>query len=194
MLKFTFWIQCPNFLLDIPVATDFKCPQKHGVFEDAVQCDKYYECEEGVATTKLCPDGLVFDPLNRKVNKCDQPFNVDCGDRLELRKYHSDFNTVSYMPNTVTLKIIFLYGLCGNLNNLSCGLDCLCTLCLLCSCLDSLSSAIDFDVCAVCWASRKFRTPSKGSVCISRQWIWQSRLPFDHGANGLLIVIRNTWS
>ena len=64
----------------------FTCPQKFGQFEDPQQCDKYYECDDGVAKEKLCPDGLMFDPLNRKVNKCDQPFNVDCGDRIELRE------------------------------------------------------------------------------------------------------------
>lgn len=64
----------------------FNCPSKDGQYEDPKQCDKYYECIDGVATEKLCPDGLVFDPLNRKVNKCDHVFNVDCGDRLELRK------------------------------------------------------------------------------------------------------------
>jgi len=64
----------------------FTCPQKFGQFEDPKQCDKYYECDDGVAREKLCPDGLMFDPLNRKVNKCDQPFNVDCGDRIELRE------------------------------------------------------------------------------------------------------------
>lgn len=52
-----------------------------------MQCDKFYECKDGVATEKLCPDGLVFDPLNRKINKCDQPFSVDCGERTELREY-----------------------------------------------------------------------------------------------------------
>lgn len=46
----------------------------------------FYQCTDGVARTKLCPDGLVFDPTIRKINKCDQPFNVDCGDRTELRK------------------------------------------------------------------------------------------------------------
>lgn len=51
-----------------------------------MQCDKYYECIDGRATERLCPDGLVFDPTIRKINKCDQPFNVDCGDRVELRK------------------------------------------------------------------------------------------------------------
>ncbi|XP_076626478.1 protein obstructor-E [Colletes latitarsis] len=61
------------------------CPSKDGQYEDPKQCDKFYECADGIATEKLCPDGLVFDPLNRKVNKCDHVFNVDCGDRLELQ-------------------------------------------------------------------------------------------------------------
>ncbi|GAB0095995.1 protein obstructor-E-like [Sergentomyia squamirostris] len=66
-------------------AQNFKCPPKDGQYEDSVQCDKFYECSDGHAVTKLCPDGLVFDPTIRKINKCDQPFNVDCGDRTELQ-------------------------------------------------------------------------------------------------------------
>lgn len=67
--------------------TDYQCPNdKSGQFRDNVQCDKYYECDDGVATERLCPDGLVFDETIRLKNKCDQPFNVDCGDRTELRK------------------------------------------------------------------------------------------------------------
>jgi len=72
-------------LLALTWGADFKCPSKFGQFEDPNQCDRFFECDEGVATAKLCPDGLVFDPLNRKINKCDQPFNVDCGDRVELQ-------------------------------------------------------------------------------------------------------------
>ncbi|XP_059480882.1 protein obstructor-E isoform X2 [Neocloeon triangulifer] len=72
-------------LVAASLAAEFRCPAKYGQYEDERQCDKYYECEEGVATEKLCPDGLVFDPTNRKYNKCDQPFNVDCGDRTELQ-------------------------------------------------------------------------------------------------------------
>ncbi|XP_049886425.1 protein obstructor-E-like [Pectinophora gossypiella] len=66
-------------------SAQFKCPAKDGQYEDDRQCDKFYECVDGIATTKLCPDGLVFDPTIRKINKCDQPFNVDCGDRTELQ-------------------------------------------------------------------------------------------------------------
>ena len=62
------------------------CPERDGTFEDVKQCDKYYECYDGVPETRLCPDGLVFDPFSRKREPCDHYFNVDCGDRLELRK------------------------------------------------------------------------------------------------------------
>ncbi|XP_074041624.1 cuticular protein analogous to peritrophins 3-A1 [Leptinotarsa decemlineata] len=68
------------------VESQFKCPAKDGQYEDPRQCDKYYECVDGIPTSKLCPDGLVFDPLIRKRNKCDQAFNVDCEDRTELQE------------------------------------------------------------------------------------------------------------
>lgn len=77
-----------HFSQYLPGSQKFQCPNdKNGSYEDEVQCDKYFECRDGIAKEKLCPDGLVFDPSLRKVNKCDQPFNVDCGDRTELRKF-----------------------------------------------------------------------------------------------------------
>lgn len=66
-------------------AQNFVCPERDGTFEDTKQCDKYYECVDGIAQDKLCPDGLVFDPYSRKREPCDHYFNVDCGDRLELQ-------------------------------------------------------------------------------------------------------------
>jgi len=71
-------------------AQQYKCPVKDGQYEHATQCDKFYECRDGVPKEKLCPDGLVFDPLIRKINKCDQPFNVDCGERTELQEAHAN--------------------------------------------------------------------------------------------------------
>lgn len=67
-------------------AQEFQCPAESGSFPDELQCDKYYECHSGVVKEKLCADGLVFDENIKRINKCDQPFNVDCGDRTELRK------------------------------------------------------------------------------------------------------------
>ena len=51
------------------------------------QCDKWYDCFNGKPKEKLCPDGLVFDPSTRARPPCFNYFEVDCGDRLELRKY-----------------------------------------------------------------------------------------------------------
>ncbi|GLH10772.1 Uncharacterized protein GBIM_15671 [Gryllus bimaculatus] len=77
--------------LDVVRQGAFQCPAKDGQYEDPKQCDKFYDCDGGVPTEKLCPDGLVFDPTIRKQNKCDQPFNVDCGDRIELQKLKDGF-------------------------------------------------------------------------------------------------------
>lgn len=78
----------------------FQCPNnKNAQYEDPEQCDKYYDCQDGVVKEKLCPDGLVFDASIRRFNKCDQPFNVDCGDRTELRKY---FYVLFWNQNFIT--------------------------------------------------------------------------------------------
>lgn len=74
-----------------PAAQNFECPSNKGFFPDSVQCDKYYECQEGIAKERICPDGLVFDENIKRVGKCDQPFNVEFGDRIELRKYWMNF-------------------------------------------------------------------------------------------------------
>ncbi|KAB1728175.1 hypothetical protein FNE60_29965, partial [Klebsiella pneumoniae] len=66
--------------------SDFICPKKDGTFADPHQCDKYWECSDGFAESHLCPDGLVYDPSNPNVNKCDHVFQVDCTDRPDLQK------------------------------------------------------------------------------------------------------------
>lgn len=45
--------------------------------------------EQILATAKLCPDGLLFDSKNPNQEKCDYPFNVDCGNREYVRKFYS---------------------------------------------------------------------------------------------------------
>ena len=75
-----------NFFFSPAGQSNFRCPEKDGYFEDTNQCDKYYDCLDGIAEERLCPDGLVFDPFSRKREPCDHYFNVDCGDRLDLRK------------------------------------------------------------------------------------------------------------
>lgn len=72
------------FALFVVTSAEFNCPPKNGLYEDPVQCDKYYECTDGIAKAKLCSDGLVFDSEKGK-NVCDQAVNVDCGNRTELQ-------------------------------------------------------------------------------------------------------------
>ena len=87
-----------------PFFIDFECPEKNGFFHDHEQCDLYYECIDNkrkslfqiyinlkiiilfIATAKLCPDGLLFDNNNPNQEKCDYPFNVDCGGREYVRE------------------------------------------------------------------------------------------------------------
>ncbi|KAH1012280.1 hypothetical protein HUJ05_011463 [Dendroctonus ponderosae] len=61
--------------------TSDECPEPTGYFADAEQCDKYYQCQDGVITEKLCPDGLVFNDYSTEYEKCDLPFNIDCSAR-----------------------------------------------------------------------------------------------------------------
>ena len=68
-------------------AQKFACPNTgDGYYQDPVQCDKYYDCYNGIAEELLCPDGLVFDPFSLEKTPCYHYFDVDCGDRLELRE------------------------------------------------------------------------------------------------------------
>ncbi len=57
-----------------------------------------------MAEERLCPDGLVFDPFSRKREPCDHYFNVDCGDRLELRKFDG---VILYFSSSSCTNIIF---------------------------------------------------------------------------------------
>lgn len=85
-----------NLQLFSDAQSKFQCPnERRGQYPDVVQCDKYFECLDGVVTERLCPDGLVFDENIRLKNKCDLPFNVDCGERTELRK-QNESNRLSF--------------------------------------------------------------------------------------------------
>ncbi|PNF21873.1 Protein obstructor-E [Cryptotermes secundus] len=66
--------------------TTDECPEPNGYFADAYQCDKYYECIDGVITEKLCADGMVFNDFSPMHEKCDLPFNIDCSQRPELQE------------------------------------------------------------------------------------------------------------
>ena len=80
-----------SFFVVCLAQVNYKCPKPDGLFPDVSFCDKYYDCFDGIAEVRVCPDGLVFDPLSRKREPCDHYFNVDCEDRLQLRKYKKHF-------------------------------------------------------------------------------------------------------
>ncbi|XP_056643143.1 protein obstructor-E-like [Diorhabda sublineata] len=63
-----------------------QCPEPDGYFADAEQCDKYYHCNNGKITEKLCPDGQVFNDYSSEYEKCDLPFNIDCSSRPKLQE------------------------------------------------------------------------------------------------------------
>lgn len=70
---------------DFDEDTSDQCPEPYGFFADAAQCDKYYECNDGQITEKLCPDGMVFNDYSKDQEKCDLPFNIDCSNRPKLQ-------------------------------------------------------------------------------------------------------------
>jgi len=72
-----------------PVASsggNFQFQDKFGFYPHHKSCDKYWACENGTATLKLCGNGLAFDDSDRYNlrENCAYPFSVDCGDRTDL--------------------------------------------------------------------------------------------------------------
>ncbi|RWS31524.1 hypothetical protein B4U80_01676 [Leptotrombidium deliense] len=65
-------------------ATNFNCPESFGFFPHHKSCDKYYSCDNGTATLKLCGNGLVFAEDDSQRENCAYPFSVDCGERTDL--------------------------------------------------------------------------------------------------------------
>lgn len=95
---FECWTVCFNLIVFISSVTravftsvinteKFECPTANGSFPHSTQCDKYYVCKDGVPEEILCSDGLVFNMNLTRAGKCDQLFNVDCGNRSKLRKF-----------------------------------------------------------------------------------------------------------
>jgi len=62
-----------------------ECPEDNGFFADALQCDRYYECQDGEVSEHFCPDGLVFDEASKSFAKCGFPFSIDCTGRSDLQ-------------------------------------------------------------------------------------------------------------
>ena len=65
----------------------FQCPESFGFFPHHKSCDKYWACENGTATLKLCGNGLVFDDSDPRRENCAYPFSADCGSRTDLGEF-----------------------------------------------------------------------------------------------------------
>lgn len=50
----------------VAVRVDYNCPDRFGFFPHHKSCDKYYSCENGTATLKVCGNGLVFDDSGKE--------------------------------------------------------------------------------------------------------------------------------
>ena len=60
---------------------------------------------DNIAEAKLCPDGLLFEDGNPNQEKCDYPFNVNCGSRefvRELTLFHVSIHYKGAFINDVT--------------------------------------------------------------------------------------------
>ncbi|XP_013786990.1 protein obstructor-E-like, partial [Limulus polyphemus] len=70
----------------VPIQTDkeFKCPELFGFFPHSRSCDRYWACENGTATLKLCGNGLVFDDSDNLRENCAYHFSINCGQRTEI--------------------------------------------------------------------------------------------------------------
>lgn len=66
---------------------DFDCPDNFGFYPHYRSCDKYWACENGTASLKVCGNGLVFDDADPLRENCAYPFSVNCGDRSDLGKW-----------------------------------------------------------------------------------------------------------
>ncbi|XP_037514301.1 protein obstructor-E [Rhipicephalus sanguineus] len=80
---------CSLVLLLTCAGAEFQCPSNNGYFPDPEQCDMYYECRRGVATPKLCADGMAFHDGNPLYARCDFLGSVDCSRRPYLQNAKS---------------------------------------------------------------------------------------------------------
>ncbi|GIY54113.1 protein obstructor-E, partial [Caerostris extrusa] len=74
------------------------CKKENGLFAHDQYCDYYYECENGVAQEKACPNGLAFAGKGRGlIGGCDYPHRVGCpgGDGAVMGQTQSEPKTAN---------------------------------------------------------------------------------------------------
>ncbi|KAF8789909.1 Major mite allergen Der p 23 like protein [Argiope bruennichi] len=55
--------------------TEFKCPNRFGLYPDAKNCSKFYHCSHWIAYHKTCPSKLHFSSV---LLVCDWPYKAGC--------------------------------------------------------------------------------------------------------------------
>lgn len=59
-----------------PPSINFNCPvEGYGNIPHLTYCERYFECVRGVRYAKTCPEGQIFDIINKR---CDLPENSIC--------------------------------------------------------------------------------------------------------------------
>jgi len=75
-----------------------KCPASGlAYFKDNCKCDGYFECFNGVMTSRTCDYCMLWDEGRAE---CDQPATVECGGRDELDNGHYPEDCPDYDPDT----------------------------------------------------------------------------------------------
>ena len=81
--------QCPEvrIVISIPDNRLLRAVKVEGVqvYPDQLSCNRFYKCENGVASAEVCANGLLFDEsmaLTDAIhNYCVYNWKADCGDR-----------------------------------------------------------------------------------------------------------------
>lgn len=76
---------------------DFDCPDNFGFYPHYRSCDKYWACENGTASLKVCGNGLVFDDADPLRENCAYPFSVNCGERTDLGEFFIFFLVLFFL-------------------------------------------------------------------------------------------------
>lgn len=64
----------------------------------------YDYLRDGVAETRLCPDGMVFNDYSIDQEKCDLPYNIDCTKKTALRKFWKEYYIIiRRRPNVLSI-------------------------------------------------------------------------------------------
>ncbi|KAJ0181068.1 hypothetical protein K1T71_003153 [Dendrolimus kikuchii] len=69
----------PPAITESDIVQGYNCQQANGYFSVANKCDSYVECKGNIAVSRICPDGLHFNPKSKYAEyPCAYPVEVQC--------------------------------------------------------------------------------------------------------------------